>query len=186
MNNATDTQAQDSSSARETGQSSASLLSGRRVLAGTIIVFLVGGVFAAFPVRMCGCSTPKTKCLANMTGLAAVLRDYANNHAGRLPNSFADLKKDPTYAGNTWIYDCPGSKQEYIYLGGGKNLRDLEPHAVLVREAPESHQNGYFGEHAMVVLYASGQVKLLEGKFADATTSELVAGHNPPRMGSAE
>lgn len=151
------------------------------ILATILIVGAVVGTMAMLPQSSCACISKKAMCGIHLKSVTTALAAYAGKHDGQLPDSLAQLANGPDSTVNSGFIVRSSSKKPYIYLGAGKNLNDLDPNTILLYEAPDSHQEGVFGAHAMYVTRAAGTVEFLNGKITDKIASELTAGHNPPR-----
>lgn len=116
--------------------------------------------------------------------LFAELKNYADQHDGLLPNSFADLVGDPADLEKQSIkgmFRCLNSDGEYTYPGRGLKLDSLPSDSVLLYESPNNHHDAKTGRTQLNVLQANGKLLRIQSPKADKFIAELTAGHNPPR-----
>ena len=166
------------------------------VLAGVElgIVFLAA---IALP-GMCGSreASNRVKCASNLRQIGIACLMYANAHEGHFPPSIDVIIREEDMSAECFV--CPSSDEDramgattdevirhlhephhvsYTYIGS--NLTNTaSSETVIAYENVKNHRDS-----GMSVLYADGHVDFQTFRSARWITSELEAGHNPPRPG---
>ena len=101
------------------------------------------------------------QCKSNLTTIGEALRQYAEDHSGRLPDHLTDL--NPDYVADSALLSCPSAKNPepgggYRYPAAGKT--DPPPSAFVVLEDDVRHRNGAGG----FALRANGEVEWLPAR----------------------
>lgn len=102
--------------------------------------------------------SPRVICLFNLKQIGMAINMYADEHEGKIPKQFNDLR--PYAASLNKVLICPSAKNtnvsSYQILLGGKTWNSFETsNAVVVAEQSGDHPEGHH------VLYGDGHVSLV-------------------------
>jgi hypothetical protein len=163
-----------------------SRLSGEKVCEILIIVAIAGILVAILmPSMATNCGPPgQTSCASGLRQIIVACMNYAEDHGGTFPNSYALMTGTPRYLTpdcfNCFVTDRKsiviGSRGSFVYCGGNLT-RNSDPECVVAYEHPSNHAK----RELVNIGYNDGSVRTTPMKQAMQIIVELQAGHNPPR-----
>jgi len=143
------------------GRHGGTLLAAVGLISAVLVAAMAGYGRFAVPARVPQ-EPAAQQCQRNLRRIGAALRAFAKDHAGRYPDTLAELY--PLYVSDESVLTCPAATQRgmgrHAYAFPGSGRRNPAPSDIVVHDRTIYNHNGRGG----FVLRANGRVQWLNAR----------------------